>query len=327
MTPIRGTTDNLHVRGLPAAVAVLLVLVLVAACGSSAPAVTPSPVRASQPAADATQDTTVGQAPDRTIDPNATAVPPATPEETPEATPAQTPEVTPGTAEPTPEATPPTEPPPSTEPDSQEPPVTNAVIASAKYSYSIYRARTHAVQKTDWYCVPASIQMMLNLINGTSSHGEAAQFKFWKYAQAHSTYPVLDNGADAGGWAAAMRHWNGGNYSVGVHKTMQASLKAAARRMRATGKPVGMIVWGRNGGHAWVMTGFRATADPKKSSDYIVTSVQAMGPLWPDGTIGGKSFDPGPRDWVSYSTLRHKFTDFRQKSAPTWNGRWLTVLP
>ncbi len=93
---------------------------------------------------------------------------------------------------------------------------------------------------------------------------------------------------------------------------MQASLRAAAKRMRATGKPVGMIVWGRDGGHAWVMTGFRATADPKNTSDYTVTSVQAMGPLWPLGTINGKPFDPGPRTGF-VSTLRRKFT--RERAA------------
>ena len=88
-----------------------------------------------------------------------------------------------------------------------------------------------------------------------------------------------------------------------------------------------MIVWGQNNGHAWVMTGFRATADPRDTNDFTVTSVQAMGPLWPNGTINGRTYDPGPREWVSYSELRRKFTMFEQNSAPTWDGRWLTVLP
>jgi hypothetical protein len=261
------------------------------------------------------------QAPDPTAAPTSAPVvdPTAAPNATPEPTPDQSPEPTP--------TDPPASPRASSDPGSQEPAVTAAVIASAKYVYSMYRPRTHAVQKTDWYCVPASIQMMLNLIKGTSSRGEAAQTRYWRYAQDHSRYPITDNGADAAGWAAAMKHWNGGNYTVGVHKTMQASLRAAARRMRATGKPVGMIVWGRNGGHAWVMTGFRATADPKNSSDFTVTSVQAMGPLWPLGTIGGQSFDPGPKDWVSYDTLKKKFTENEQRNAPEWDERWITVLP
>jgi peptidase C39-like protein len=320
LTPIPAIKDNHSVRGLPAVVAVLLVVVLVAACGSSAPVPTSGSNSTAQPVAAATEQAPTDQGARPTIDPDATAVPAPTPEATPDSTP----EVTP---DPTPDATPPTDPPPAVDPGSQEPPVTQAVIASAKYAYSMYRPKTHAVQKTDWYCVPASIQMMLNLINGTSRRGEAAQTRYWRYAQDHSRYPIRDNGADAAGWAAAMRHWGAGNYTVGVHNTMQASLRAAAKRMRATGKPVGMIVWGRNRGHAWVMTGFRATADPKNTNDFAVTSVQAMGPLWPLGTLNGKSFDPGPKDWVSYDTLKKKFTEFQQNSAPDWDGRWLTVLP
>ena len=193
--------------------------------------------------------------------------------------------------------------------------------------FSIYRARTHSVQKTDWYCVPTSIQMMLNLIKGTSDRSRANQDKYWRYAQDNSRYPIRDNGADAAGWAAAMRHWGGGSYYVGIHTTMQASLKAAAKRMRASGKPVGMIVWGRHGGHAWVMTGFKSNADPRVTNIYTVSSVQAMGPLWPYGTIGGKSFDPGPKEWVEYAELKNKFTENVQHNAPAWDGRWITVLP
>lgn len=195
-------------------------------------------------------------------------------------------------------------------------------------SYSMYRPRTHSVQKTDWYCVPTSIQMMLNLINGGSDRSKANQTMYWAYAKANSLYPVTDNGADAGGWALAMRKWGAGNYTVGVHSTMQQSLRAAAKRMRLTGKPVGLIVWGRNaGGHAWVMTGFASTADPKLTDNYTVSSVQAMGSLWPYGTIGGKPYDPGPKEWVEYSELQNKFTKFVGQNERAWNGRWVTVLP
>jgi hypothetical protein len=242
-------------------------------------------------------------------------------------------------AAPDPEPTPtePTAPQPDPQqPDPQQPPPTepepNPATAVAKYSYSMYRARTHSPQRVTapnqtWYCVPASIQMMLNLIKGDHDRSRAGQDKYYRYAQDNSRYPIIDKGADAAGWAAAMGHWGGGNYTVGVHDSMQASLQAAAKRMRLTGKPVGMIVWGNRGGHAWVMTGFKSTADPKDTDSYTVTSVQAMGPLWPYGTINGKPFDPGPREWVGYSELKNKFTENVQRSAPDWNHRWLTVLP
>ena len=193
--------------------------------------------------------------------------------------------------------------------------------------FSVYYPRTHSVQKTDYYCVPASIQMMLNIVHQNSDGSRAGQDRYWRYAQAHSRYPILDNGADPQGWARALRHWGAGNYTVGVHGTMQGSLKAAARRMRATGKPVGLVVWGNRGGHAWVMTGFAADADPRFTDSYRVSSIQAMGPLYPNGTIGGRTFDPGPRQWVGYRELRSKFTYYWVKNSPAWNGNWITVLP
>lgn len=219
--------------------------------------------------------------------------------------------------------------PPSTEgPLVPQPGSGSAAGSNWSGQYSMNRARTHSVQKTDWYCVPTSIQMMFNLINGGSDRSKANQTKYWEYAKANSTYPVNDNGADAGGWVAAMRKWGAGNYSVGVHASMQASLRAAAKRMRLTGKPVGLIVWGRNaGGHAWVMTGFKSTADPRLTDDYTVTSVQAMGSLWPHGTINGKPYDPGPKEWVEYRELLSKFTEFVGRNELAWNGRWITVLP
>ncbi len=45
----------------------------------------------------------------------------------------------------------------------------------------------------------------------------------------------------------------------------------AARQMRFTGKPVGLLVW--RGAHAWVMSGFKATADPAYTDDFEVTAV------------------------------------------------------
>ena len=74
--------------------------------------------------------------------------------------------------------------------------------------------------------------------------------------------------------------------------------------MRANHRPVGLFV--DAGGHAWVMTGFEATADPASTASFKVTSVQAMGPLYPDGTIGGKPYDPGPGTWLSLDQLRSK---------------------
>ena len=48
--------------------------------------------------------------------------------------------------------------------------------------------------------------------------------------------------------------------------------------LRKTRLPVGITV--SHGNHAWVLTGFTATADPAKTSHFTVTSVRVVGPLW-----------------------------------------------
>jgi hypothetical protein len=191
--------------------------------------------------------------------------------------------------------------------------------------YSVYTAGSFSAQVNDYTCVGASVQMMLNIIHGEKDRSARRQKKYWRYAQEHSRFRVTDNGADAKGWALALRNWGGGYYTVGKADSMQASLRRAARRMRLTGKPVGLLV--QRGGHAWVMTGFASTADPARTRDYRVTAVQAMGPLYPDGTINGKRYDPGPKTWIRTRDLKAKFTAYKRPYSGPWNGRWITVIP
>jgi hypothetical protein len=167
--------------------------------------------------------------------------------------------------------------------------------------------------------------MMLNMINDTSLHSATAQKTYWQYGRDHSKHKPGNMGVDPVGWVAALEHFGAGNYAVNVAPRFQAGLQTLAAAMRSTDRPVGLFV--DAGGHAWVMTGFEATADPATASSFKVTAVQAMGPLYPDGTIDGKSYDPGPGTWLTLDQLRMKFTPMQWKIAPEWNGRWIAVIP
>lgn len=191
--------------------------------------------------------------------------------------------------------------------------------------FSVYRQAAFVSQVTDYSCVGASIQMMLNIIRGESDKSGTRQRTYLRYARSHSRYTIRNGGADPRGWALALRHWGAGYYSVGRKWSMQASLKEAAKRMRATRKPVGMLVL--RGGHAWVMTGFASNRDPARTNDFRVTKVQVMGPLWPDGTVNGRPYDPKPGSWLGLDALRAKFRPYYWKPATNWNGRYITVIP
>lgn len=191
--------------------------------------------------------------------------------------------------------------------------------------FSVYRPRAFVSQVTNYSCVGASVQMMLNIINGDDDRSGTRQRTYLRYARANSRYEVRNGGADPRGWAVALRRWGAGPYTVGGKWTMQSSLKLAAQRMRATRKPVGLLVL--RGGHAWVMTGFEATRDPARTDNFRVTRVQVMGSLWPDGTVNGRPYDPRPGTWLGLPAMSAKFKAYHWKPATTWNGRWIMVLP
>jgi hypothetical protein len=67
---------------------------------------------------------------------------------------------------------------------------------------------------------------------------------------------------------------------------------------------VGLVMW--RGRHAWVMSGFESTADPRKSDAFDVTGVRVLDPLYPNGSsVWGKS--PRPNSLVSPATLGKQF--------------------
>ena len=191
--------------------------------------------------------------------------------------------------------------------------------------FSVYTNGSFSPQHLDYTCVGASVQMMLNMIHGTTHHAETAQEMYWSYGRNHNKYGKKGVGVDPAGWVAALEHFGAGNYAINVSAKYQAGLKALAEAMRTTDKPVGLFV--DHGGHAWVMTGFEATADPADGAAFKVTAVQAMGPLYPHGTIHGKPYDPAPGTWLSLTALRAKFTPMNWPRASEWDGRWLAVVP
>jgi hypothetical protein len=191
--------------------------------------------------------------------------------------------------------------------------------------YSVFTRGSFSRQYTNYTCVGASVQMMLNMIEGRRDHSASAQKDYWRYGRNHGRYKPNNNGVDPIGWVAALEHFGAGDYEVTLSGRYQKMLRRLAERMRATGRPIGLFV--HHGGHAWVMTGFESTADPLKSNDFKVTAVQAMGPLYPNGTINGKRFDVGPRTWLTAEQLRKKFTPLQWSQAPEWSGRWVAVVP
>ena len=106
-------------------------------------------------------------------------------------------------------------------------------------------------------------------------------------------------------------------------------MRTAAEAIEATGRPVGLLVW--RGRHAWVMSGFEATADPGTTNDFRVTRAMVHDPLYPHGNaVWGRS--PRPGEALAVSELGRQFVPRRSRNQlggqpTTLGGKYVLVLP
>jgi len=88
---------------------------------------------------------------------------------------------------------------------------------------------------------------------------------------------------------------------------------------------VGLLVG--HGNHAWVLTGFTATADPAVTSRFSVTSVRVTGPLWglQNRTYG---YDMRPDKRLTPSQLHDFLTPCHYGPIRmAWEGDYVTIQP
>lgn len=187
----------------------------------------------------------------------------------------------------------------------QETPATAA--AARPFTFDLSRSGDFVAQKNFVQCVGASMQMMLNMIEPTDDTSVATQSRLQAIARSLSGQRpdgVERKGASVRGWTAGLNELGAGMYRTVGATDLQATLKLAATAMRETNRPVGLLVW--RGRHAWVMAGFTATADPLLTSDFEVTRVIVLDPLYP---YGSKTWGPSPkpREALSISEVGQQF--------------------
>jgi hypothetical protein len=195
-------------------------------------------------------------------------------------------------------------------------------------SINLYRSGVFSTQRKSSWCVGAAIQMMKNIVRGQSDRSYANQETYQRSARSLDLYIAGDGakGSDPEGWAAALRvHGAGDTYHVVEKRNFRRAVRAAVRALRKTGKPVGLLVG--HGSHAWVLTGFSATADPGVTDSFEVTAVYAMGPLYPRPKHYG--FDPPPNKRVTIDRLRSRFlTRYHDRLGPSrWDGSYVIIVP
>ena len=205
-------------------------------------------------------------------------------------------------AEPTAMVEPTAAPTPTSEPELTPTPPPAAQDDTDPFAMNLYRKGDFVAQYTFEWCVGASLQMALNMSTKVSHTSRADQQDLWEMARDRSFSPF--GGANPTGWTAVLNEIGVGPYVLVSIPTLDEALSIAAEAIRATHRPVGLVMW--RGRHAWVMSGFESTADPGISDDFDVTGIRVLDPLYPNGSsVWGPS--PKPNSLVSPATLAKQF--------------------
>ncbi|HET9457832.1 MAG TPA: hypothetical protein VFO78_10850 [Candidatus Limnocylindrales bacterium] len=202
-----------------------------------------------------------------------------------------------------------------------------ASAARASIAVDLYEDGDFVSQaRADW-CVPASIQTMANLIAADGRATELpSQRQLDRRARALSTDRLVGAGSEPEGWAGVLNELGLGPYVVVAEPTREAAIASAARAIRLTGRPVGLLIW--RGAHAWVMSGFEATADPARTGDFAVTHVRVVDAWYPrTSSIWGRGQRPGTR--IAVADLAADYLPWRRPTVryAEKDGRFVLVLP
>lgn len=202
------------------------------------------------------------------------------------------------------------------------------IVAGSTWSggMDLYRTGVFTTQKTWRWCTAADVQIIRNIARHRTNHTRNAQKRYFDYMRAHNKYAIpVSDGVDPAGWAAGLRRYVDGRYALHADGSFKAALRSAVRNLRKTRLPIGVTV--AHGNHAWVLTGFTATADPARTNDFKVTSVRVVGPLWGlQSTSYG--YDMRPDRKLTRRQFKGFFTGWHYGPIRmSWEGRWVSVQP
>jgi hypothetical protein len=195
------------------------------------------------------------------------------------------------------------------------------------FAMNLYHRGDFATQVTKIYCVPGAMQTMMNVMDrGATKASHKVQDRLYRLARRLSTDRLRGQGAEPEGWARGLERLGYGQFEVVVAGSRNGAIRAAARAMRRTNRPVGLLVW--RGAHSWVMTGFRATADPARTGRFEVTHVRIVDVWYPRvSSIWGASVPPNTL--VPVSRLPEDFLAWRRPLIrhPDKDRRFVIVAP
>jgi hypothetical protein len=206
---------------------------------------------------------------------------------------------------------------------------------------NLYESGDFVHQQTKYWCVAASVQTMINIIEpGRPDVSRRTQRRlhfqgrrldqdddaYWRRLMGEARWRKGLHGLGLTDWAELLNANGYGPYEVDRAETRKQAIRKAARAVRLTGRPAGLVVW--RGAHAWVMSGFDATADPAFTNEFKVKKVFIQDPWYPSvSSIWGVTRPPNSAVPVKALDADYLRYDRPRRQHPKRDGRYMLILP
>ena len=187
-------------------------------------------------------------------------------------------------------------------------------------------AAVFASQITTKDCAVAGTQMVLAIL-GLGDTSEAFQ------TEIHDRIGEWESWDDShnGGWgpaaiSQALAAYGAPGYEIRAYEALPDALRDSAIALSTTGKPVVLLPWW--GAHTWVMTGYRADADPTLFPDATVSGLYILDPWYPRvSSIWGPSDPPG--NFEDLAEMQRNFIPWSRPEGayPNRDGKFVVLLP
>ena len=178
----------------------------------------------------------------------------------------------------------------------------------------------------DTWCSPAGVTITLAVL-GLHDASDALQREIAGRVHEWESWADSHNG-DWGPAAMvqALAAYGAAGYQVRAYETRADALRDAAAAISTTEEPAILLAW--RGAHTWVMTGYRADADPRIFPDAVVSGTYIQDPWYPTfSRIWGNSDPPGT--FQDAAEMVRNFLPWKRPEGhyPDRDGRFIVLIP
>jgi hypothetical protein len=186
--------------------------------------------------------------------------------------------------------------------------------------------KVFASELKDTWCSTAGVQITLAVL-GLADTSDGFQKELQSKVHGWESYRDSHNGDwGPGAMALALDAYGAKGYEVRAYKTRNGALRDAAKQIEATNSPVLLLAW--RGAHTWVMTGFRADADPAIFKDATVSGTYILDPWYPRiSSIWGASDPPGTFQDTSEMERNYLKWNRPEGNYADRDGLYIAVVP